>query len=99
MNPETYDAALMTALTGNAGVIAAAPYGVHWGVAPDGIDLTHIVVMVSSDSDDRDLGLTGVLSLAYLVRACGATRTAANAALAAADAALNAVTLAVPGFI
>lgn len=109
-NTETYDGAVMAALEASTGVTAAAPYGVHWGVAPDGIDTPHIVVMVVSDSDDPFIGASGLLSLLYLIRGVaytdkrGATaqtaaRAAAAAALAACHAVLDKQTLAASGFI
>lgn len=99
-NTEDYDGAVMSALAADSGVQAAAPYGVHWGVAEYGIDVPHIVVSVVSDTDDPDIGPTGFLSIAYLIRGVALNdRAAAAGALAAAHAVLHGRTLSVPGFV
>lgn len=96
------DDAVENRLKQDAGVIAAAPGGVHYAEAPDGTPVPHLIIQAVSDVPQHTLrGGSTLDTLSYLVRAIAygnEARHAAGTLLQAAHNALTATPLPVPGY-
>jgi hypothetical protein len=79
------DVALITRLQGAPAVTAAAPGGVYWDVAPDGVPLPVVILNLQAHSDEYSMA-GGLHEIGrYLVKAVG-TGTNSSAVAAASDA-------------